>query len=223
MEIRNEPELSNDDLEYQAGLIDNDNAINNIIQSPLLIYNLENFQSELIIKYFQSIGLIGKSKKCPKCGNIMNICKRTPVYDVKINTRKGTLFENFEIKIQIIYFLLYYCFIENTSLSTASEKIKNIYEQIGEIPPIINTISKFFMTLREKLRVHMHAEWEKNLLGIEINQNLGYPSVEIDESKIISSGNLIFWMFGVIDRNTKRSSCPLCFGQTDKGKFITFD
>ena len=46
----------------------------------------------------------------------------------------------------------------------------------------------------------------KNLLGIEINQNLGYPSVEIDESKIISSGNLIFWMFGVIDRNTKEAS-----------------
>ena len=119
MEIRNEPELSNDDLEYQAGLIDNDNAINNIIQSPPLIYNPANFQSELIIKYFQSIGLIDKSKKCPKCGNIMNISKRTdtvdkvswrchkrnPVHDVKINIRKGTtLFENFEIKIQIISF-----------------------------------------------------------------------------------------------------------------------
>ena len=25
------------------------------------------------------------------------------------------------------------------------------------------------MVLREKLRVHMHKEWEKNLLGLEIN------------------------------------------------------
>ena len=158
MEIRNEPELSNDDLEYQAGLIDNDNAINNIIQSPRLIYNPSNFQSELIIKYFQNIGLIDKSKKCPKCGNIMNICKRTdtvdkvswrchkrnPVHDVKINIRKGTtLFENFEIKIQFIYFLLYYYFIENTSLGTASEKIKNFCEQIGEIPPTIILFQNF--------------------------------------------------------------------------------
>ena len=219
MEIRYEPELSNNDLEYQAGLISNDNSGNNIIESPPLIYNPANFQPELIIKYFQSIGFIDKSKICPKCGNIMNICKRNdtidkvswrchkrnPIHDVKINIRNGTIFENCEIKIQIIYFLLYYCFIENTSLSTASEKTRNFCQQIGEIPPTINTISKFFIVLREKLRVHMHAEWETNLLGIEINKDLGYSSVEIDESKIISSGNLIFWMFGVIDRNTKEA------------------
>ena len=57
----------------------------------------------------------------------------------------------------------------------------------------------------------MHAEWETNLLDIEINKDFGYSFVEIDESKIISSGNLIFWMFGVIDRNTKevRVRCVL--------------
>ena len=38
---------------------------------------------------------------------------------------------------------------------------------------------------------------------LEINPELGYPSVEIDECKIISSGNEIFWMFGLIDRQTK--------------------
>ena len=35
--------------------------------------------------------------------------------------------------------------------------------------------------------------------------DLGYPSVEIDESKIISSGYEIYWMFGIIDRNTKEA------------------
>jgi len=48
--------------------------------------------------------------------------KPNPAHDEKINIGVGTIFENFQIKIQIIYFLLYYCFIENTSLSTESEK-----------------------------------------------------------------------------------------------------
>jgi len=47
----------------------------------------------------------------------------------------------------------------------------------------------------------MHTEWEKNFFGTKINPKLGYSSVEIDESKIISSGNLIFWIFGIINRN----------------------
>ena len=57
----------------------------------------------------------------------------------------------------------------------------------------------------------MHSYWDKNLLGLEINMDLGYPSVEIDESKIISSGYEIYWMFSIIDRNTKeaRAICVL--------------
>ena len=51
----------------------------------------------------------------------------------------------------------------------------------------------------------MHAIWEINLLRIEINPELVYPTVEIDESKIISSGNEINWMFGIIDHNTKEA------------------
>ena len=44
-----------------------------------------------------------------------------------------------------------------------------------------------------------------DLLGIEINNKLGYSYKEIDESKIISHSNEIFWMFGSIDRNTKQA------------------
>ena len=51
----------------------------------------------------------------------------------------------------------------------------------------------------------MHSYWDKNLLGLEINMDLGYPSVEIDESKIISSGYEIYWMFSIIDRTTKEA------------------
>ena len=33
----------------------------------------------------------------------------------------------------------------------------------------------------------------------------GYGSVEIDESEIIGNGNDIYWVFGLIDRNTKET------------------
>ena len=49
----------------------------------------------------------------------------------------------------------------------------------------------------------MHKKWESDLIGIQINDKVGYASIEIDESKIISQGNTIYWMFGCIDRNTK--------------------
>ena len=49
----------------------------------------------------------------------------------------------------------------------------------------------------------MHKNWKKEKLGIEINENLGYTSVEIDENKIISSQNEIYWMFGIIVETQK--------------------
>ena len=51
----------------------------------------------------------------------------------------------------------------------------------------------------------MHLKWEKELLGIEINTELGYAAVERDDSKIISSHNEIYWMFSIVDRNTKEA------------------
>lgn len=51
----------------------------------------------------------------------------------------------------------------------------------------------------------MHTVLEKELLYIEINPYFGYPAVEIDESKIISWGKEIYWMFCAIDSNTKNN------------------
>ena len=44
-------------------------------------------------------------------------------------------------------------------------------------PTTTSTISKLFSVLREKIRIYMHSYWDKNLLGLEINMDLGYPSV----------------------------------------------
>ena len=60
--------------------------------------------------------------------------------------------------------------------------------------------------------------WEKELMGVVINDNLRYASIEIDENKIISSDNEIFWILGLIDRNKKeaRVKCVLTDGNKNK-------
>ena len=99
--------------------------------------------------------------------------------------------------------MLFFCFSENVGINKAYEKCKNFCDQIGETAVTPASITKFFSLVRDKIRIKMHKIWEKELLGIEINPEFGYPAVEIDESKIISSGEEIYWMFGAIDRNTK--------------------
>ena len=136
---------------------------------------------------------------------------RNPPHDVIIHIRKDSIFESFKININILYFLLFFCFTENISINDSYEKCKIFCQDIGEgsITPV--SIGKFFACIRDKIRKKMHIKWKKDLLAIEINPELGYPSIEIDESKIISSGNEIFWMFGLIDRQTKdaRIRCVL--------------
>ena len=98
--------------------------------------------------------MIEKEKYCPKCGNLMKICKRNdaidkisfrchkrnPSHDTKYNIRAGTIFENFQIKKQKIYFLIYFCFIENNNISTTYEKAKSFCQQIDETPTSVATI-----------------------------------------------------------------------------------
>lgn len=45
--------------------------------------------------------------------------------------------------------------------------------------------------------------------------------MEIDESKIISSGNLTFWMFRVINRNTKPARVGGVLNNTTKEKLLS--
>lgn len=44
----------------------------------------------------------------------------------------------------------------------------------------------------------MHLLWEINKLGVQINPYLGFPSVEIDENKIISNSGDIYWKLGLL-------------------------
>ena len=51
----------------------------------------------------------------------------------------------------------------------------------------------------------MYLIWEKCLFDLEINIDLGHSSVEIDESKAISSGHEIYWKFHIFGLNTKKA------------------
>jgi hypothetical protein len=82
------------------------------------------------------------------------------------------------------------------SISVAKSKYDSFCSQLGECSIISKSIFKFFLVLRQRLKIKMQKIWNKELLDVKINIDLGYASVEIDESKIISSGYEIDWMFG---------------------------
>ena len=69
----------------------------------------------------QNIKLLKTIQYCPKYGNAINLCKkcdakdrlvwrcykRKPSNDIKIKIRKDSIFEKFQIKIKIFYYLLF--------------------------------------------------------------------------------------------------------------------
>ena len=89
-------------------------------------------------------------------------------------------------KFCIIYY--FFCLSENITVNNIYDKCKDFCKQIGEGGVAKESISKFYRVVKNRLREKMHSKWQKTVLGEEINIKLGYGSVEIDESKIISSG-----------------------------------
>ena len=50
----------------------------------------------------------------------------------------------------------------------------------------------------------MHKLWNNIKMGSNISSN-DYSVFEIDESEIIGNSQIIYWMFGIVDRFTKDS------------------
>ena len=146
--------------------------------------------------------------------------KRINPHDIKINIRNDSIFEGFQSKINVLYFLLYLYFLENLSIIESLNKCNDFCSQIGETGTTAQTISNFYAKVRDKIRVKMHKSLEKEPIGVEINDKLGYASIEIDERKIISQGNEIYWMFGSIDCNTKQAGVKWVLTERTKNKLI---
>ena len=53
-------------------------------------------------------------------------------------------------------------------------KYNDFSYQVGQGGITAQSIINFYSVLREKLRIKMHSHWEKYLIYIIINDNLGY-------------------------------------------------
>lgn len=54
----------------------------------------------------------------------------------------------------------------------------------------------------------MHNNWSTQMIAEDPN-NEGFSTIEIDESSIIGNSNVVYWMFGLIQRN-KKEACIYC-------------
>ena len=98
--------------------------------------------------------------------------------------------------LRILYFLLFYNFVENKSIKKSYINRKEFTKQLGlELISKANII-KFYRIIIEKIKNVMHKKWKDNLLGTEPCEN-GKSYCEIDESKIISYNGEVRWMFSL--------------------------
>ena len=63
---------------------------------------------------------------------IWRYLKRPNPHNIKNNMRKRSVFEGFQTKINVLYFLLYFCFIENMCINESVIKCNEFCSQIGE-------------------------------------------------------------------------------------------
>ena len=199
-----------------------DNEQNNFIymnQNPPNLYNIDNFRINVILEFLKVNKIIHSSLQCDKCGKFFTLkednkyidgyawrCRgRNPPHDIRFNIRKDSVFELSRLPIQILFFLTYYCFLENKGITKSVIECNNFTKQIGLNYSISEVgVRNFFEILRKKIKDVFHKKWRKSFIGMEIGPN-GYGAVEIDESEIIGNQEHIYWMFGLIDRFTREA------------------
>ena len=70
--------------------------------------------------------------------------KKSP-HDIKINIRTGFIFETFQIKIQVLYFLLYFCFSENSSINNSYHKCQTFLVKLEKLNAHKLQLENFFL------------------------------------------------------------------------------
>ena len=126
--------------------------------SPSNINNPAQFQDNLKIKYFHKYKIIIDRNICPICGKIMNLIihkpsndnviwrshKKSNTYNIKINMLTDSVFKDFDIKMNVLYFLLYFYFFENLSINESLNKCNYFCIQIGVNNITAQSVSRIF-------------------------------------------------------------------------------
>ena len=209
---KNEPDEENEEAE------DRNESDEEKEDENIKIYNKQEFVLENTINFFFNKDIFEKVKFCPKCGKQMKLennknyldekvwrCRsKIFVHDEKKNIREKSLFEDVNIPLPILYFLTIYCFTEKLSIEKAFIEINDNKILFWGKTCSMKGITKVYSLIRSKIRTTMHTIWNKDLMGNNLSEN-GYAVFEIDESEIIGNKEIIYWMFGIIDRVTKES------------------
>ena len=146
MDIEENENLKENDEEFRKGL-NLGNIINNedLNENASNVYNPPQFQTELLINFFQNKKILKKVVTCPKCGkqcimvkdkqkidNYVWRCRsNNPSHDIKINIRANSKFEDYRYSIQMIYFLLFYYFTGKKILMSLYRKVRNFQNKLA--------------------------------------------------------------------------------------------
>ena len=80
-------------------------------------------------------------------------CRRNnPNHDIKINLRAESKLEDCRLNIQIIYFLLFYCFTEKKSINSTLTESEEFAKKIGVTSITKQSIINFFAHIRNVIK-----------------------------------------------------------------------
>ena len=147
-----------------------------ILNNINLKYNEEEFKTENILKFLFDNNILKNNLICEICDHPMNLvniknridgkiwrCKKKGLepHDIKVNIRNNSIFSNFKTDIRILYFLLFYNFVDNKSVKDSYLNCKELSKQLKIKNVTKRSVSKFFNTIRVKIKNKMHKKWEE--------------------------------------------------------------
>lgn len=131
----------NDQEFIRSGQINNINEINinNDEENENNIYKKEDFTTNKIINFLENNNIIYKNLECNICmkkmlrkeyksyidGLIWRCRGRNPILDNRMSIARDSIFENIRVPLQVLYFLTFYCFIENYSIEKSFIEVKS--------------------------------------------------------------------------------------------------
>ena len=122
--------------------------------------------------------------------------------------------------IQIIYYLFFYCFTEKKTINESLLESSKFAEAMGISGKAKQSICNIFAMLRKKIKDNMHKRWSTTMLS-EAPTDEGFSTIEIDESSIIGNSNIVYWMFGLIQRITKEVRIYCVLYDRTKNNFLS--